>query len=119
MNIKEKEKLIEKRKLRGFTQKDMADKLNLEVSSYSRRESGYTKIRIDQWETLAKILSVPLADIYEDDEHQSFTFNDSTIGDYCASNISITIPETLLETLQKYIRKLEEENTELRLLMKR
>jgi len=33
--------------------------------------------------------------------------------DYCASNISITIPETLLETSQKYIRKLEEENAEL------
>ena len=118
------EKLIEMRKARGFTQKDMADKLCMEVSGYSRRESGETKISIGQWETLAKTLSVPLEKIYEVDENQSFTFNDVATGNYCAStnNISITVDESLLpllETQQKYIRKLEEEIAELKLFMKR
>ena len=119
---KAKEKLIEMRKLRGLTQKDMADRLHLEVSSYSRRESGETKIRIGQWVELAKMLNVPVDDIYEEDENQSLTFNDSTVGDYCAlsnvQNISINVPEALLEIQQKYIRKLEEEIVELKRLVK-
>jgi transcriptional regulator with XRE-family HTH domain len=115
-----KEKLIEMRKARGFTQKDMADRLHLEVSGYSRRENGETKIRIEQWVELAKMLAVPLENIYEEDENQSFTFNDSTVGDYCAcNNVTINVPEALLETQQKYIRKLEEEIIELKQLIKK
>ena len=118
-----KEKLIEMRKARGFTQKEMADRLHLEVSGYSRRENGETKIRIEQWVELAKMLAVPLENIYEEDENQSITINDSTVGDYCASsnvqNISINVPESLLETQQKYIRKLEEEIVELKRLVKK
>jgi transcriptional regulator with XRE-family HTH domain len=122
MNNRAKEKLIEVRKERGLTQKDIADRLHLEVSGYSRRESGETKIRIEQWVELAKMLNVSLERIYEEDENQSFTFNDSTIGDFCASNInnvSITVLESVLETYQKYIRKLEEEIAELKLLIKK
>ena len=117
-----KEKLIEMRKARGFTQKDMADRLHLEVSSYGRRESGETKIRIEQWIELAKMLGVPLENIYEEDENQHLTFKDNATGKCCANNINniyITVPESLLETQQKYIQKLENENAELKqLLMK-
>jgi len=118
-----KEKLIEMRKARGFTQKDMADRLHLEVSSYHRRESGETKIRIEQWVELAKMLGVPLENIYEEDENQSLTFKDNATGKCCANNINnihISVPESLLETQQKYIQRLEEENKDLKqLLMKK
>jgi DNA-binding XRE family transcriptional regulator len=117
-----KEKLIEMRKVRGFMQKDMADRLHLDVSGYTKRENGETKIRIEQWVELAKMLGVPLESIYEEDETQSITFNDNATGKCCANNINtvhITVPEALLETQQKYIQKLEEENANLKqLLMK-
>ena len=119
MDYRPKEKLIEMRKARKFTQKDMADKLNLEVSGYTKRENGQTKIRMDQWIELAKILNIPLENIFEEDERQSLTFKDNATGNYCANNIYISVPEALLETQQKYIQKLEEENAELKqLLMK-
>jgi transcriptional regulator with XRE-family HTH domain len=117
-----KEKLIEMRNLRGFTQKDIAEKLNMEVSGYSRRETGDTKIRINEWMKLAKILNVPLEDIYEEDEKQSLNFNDNATGNYGANNINhlyITVPEAFMETQMKYIQKLEEEIAELKLLKKK
>jgi transcriptional regulator with XRE-family HTH domain len=114
-----KEKLIEMRKAKGFTQKDIADSLNMEVSGYSRRESGLTKIRIEEWVKLAKMLNVPVENIHEEDENQSITIKDNAVGDNCTNIFSITISETLLETLLKYNRKLEEENAELKLLMKK
>jgi DNA-binding XRE family transcriptional regulator len=118
-NIK-KEKLIEVRNMRGFTQTDMAEKLSMEVSSYNRRENGETKIRIDQWAKLAKVLNVPIENIYEEDEKQSLNFKDNATGNYCANNLYITVPEALMETQQKYIQKLEEENAELKqLIMKK
>ena len=116
---KAKEKLIEMRKIRGFTQKDMADRLHLEVSSYNRRENGETKIRIGQWVELAKMLNVPLENIYEEDENTSVTFKDNATGNYGANNMYITVPEALMETQLKYIQKLEEEIKEFKqLLMK-
>ncbi|MCL2042193.1 MAG: helix-turn-helix domain-containing protein [Bacteroidales bacterium] len=111
------EKLIEMRKARGFTQKDMADRLKLDVSGYSKRESGQTKIRIGQWVELAKMLNVPVDDIYEEDETQSWTFKDNATGNYGANTIYITVPEALMETQLKYMRKLEEEISELKQLL--
>ncbi|MCL2040740.1 MAG: helix-turn-helix domain-containing protein [Bacteroidales bacterium] len=120
MDHKAKEKLIEVRKARGFTQKEMADKLCMDVSGYTKRENGQTKIRFGQWVELAKTLNVPIDDIYEEDEKQSWTFKDNAVGNYCASNIYITVPESVMESQQKYIHKLEEENNELKqLLMKK
>jgi len=117
---KEKEKLIEMRKLRGLTQQDMADRLHLEVSGYSKREIGRTKIDIEQWVELAKILNAPVGDIYEEDENASITFKDNANVNYGKNNTYITVHEALMETQLKYIKKLEEENAELKqLLMKK
>jgi len=54
-----KNKLIEMRELKGFSQPEIAEKLNMDVSSYCRRENGKTKITIKQWEKLANIFNVP------------------------------------------------------------
>ncbi|MCL2247489.1 MAG: helix-turn-helix domain-containing protein [Lentimicrobiaceae bacterium] len=37
----EKSKLIEMRKFKGFSQKQIADKLNMSVSNYNRYEKGH------------------------------------------------------------------------------
>jgi len=132
--MNEKVKLINMRKLRGFSQKDMANKLCMEVSGYCRRENGETKISLNLWAKIAEALTCQIEDIYEADENQSFIFNDSPIGNFCASNntVSITIPENLLKTSEKYIQtlekniaelekniaELEKENSELKMLIK-
>ena len=85
--------------------------------------SGQIKIHIDEWEKLAKILDVPLDKIYESDEKQVFICNDNASPNFLGTNNSTnniyTVPESLLETQQKYVTKLEEEIKELKKLLEK
>ena len=114
----EKTKLSEMRQFKGFTQEQLADKLCIHPSNYSKRESGKVRMSIVEWEKLAKVLNVPLSEIYEADENQVFIYNDNASGNFIGNNSTnniYTVPETLLEPLEKYIKKLEEENAALKL----
>jgi len=119
--MNEKVKLIRMRKLRGFSQKDMAEKLNMEASGYCRRETGETKISLNLWAKIAEALTCQIEDIYEEDVNQTVIFNDSTVGSFgenSTNTVNINISEAIIETYQKYIRKLEEEIAELKMLKK-
>ena len=120
MENQAKEKLIEMRSHRGFTQKEMAERLNMEVSGYCKRENGQRKISISHWVEIAKILNCKVEDIYEEEEKQSWIFKENSIRrNYCAKNINLTVPEDFMKTHLKYIEKLEAEVAELKkLLMK-
>ena len=115
----EKVKLLEMRKSKGFSQQQIAEKLFMDVSNYNRRESGLSKITISEWEKLAKILEVPLNEIYETDEKQFFICKDSASQNYQGTNNIYAVPESLLENQQKYISKLEEENAALKLQLEK
>jgi len=49
-------------------------------------------------------------DIFETDENQFFIYHDNAIGNYQGTNNIYSVPESFIETQQKYIKKLEEEN---------
>lgn len=105
----EKVKLTEARKNKGYSQNYMADKLFMDVSNYNRREKGLSKISIQEWEKISKILELPIEDIYESEEANFFVFKDSSVGNYLGTNHFYSIPEHLLESQRKYIAFLEEE----------
>jgi len=86
----------------------------MDVSNYSRRENGLTKIAIYQWEKLAQILETPLEDIFEPDDKQVFICNDNSTVQYQGTNVIYSVPEHLLETQKKFIERLENEIRELR-----
>ena len=113
----EKTKLLEVRKSKGFSQNQIAEKLFMDVSNYNRREKGLVKINITEWERLAKALDVPLNEIYESEENQMFICKDNASVNYQGTNNIYSVPEFLLETQQKYIKKLEEEITVLKNLL--
>jgi len=115
----EKIKLIEKRKNKGFSQMYMAEKLCIDESNYCRREKGLSKISSVEWKKLSQILEVPIEDIFEADENQFFIYQDNAIGNYQGTNNIYSVPESLLETQQKYIKKLEEEIQHLKELLKK
>jgi len=96
----------------------MADLLNMDVSNYSRRESGQIKISAEQWQILAKELNVPLEDIYETDENLIFIFNDNSTGN---GNIvtNYSLPQDVLELYKKHINALEQETYYLKELLKK
>jgi len=113
--MNKKIKLIEKREERGLTQKEMAERLNMEVSGYCKRENGQLNTRLNLWAEFAKILNCPIEDIYEEDKNmQSWTFNDNATGNYGGNIIYMAVHESVIETPMKYIQKLEKENEELK-----
>ena len=113
----EKGKLSEKRKAKGLSQSDIANKLGMVVSNYSRRESGETKISWYEWEKLAQILDANVEDIFEPEESQVFICKDNTTVNYQGTNVIYSIPEYILETQRRYIEKLENEIHELKQLL--
>ena len=107
-----KSKLTKARNRRGLSQEYMADLLNMDVSNYSRRESGQIKISAEQWQILAKELAVPLEDIYEADENLIFIFNDNSTGSGNGIGNIVTnysLPQDILELYKKHISVLEQE----------
>lgn len=105
-----KEKLKRARTEKGFSQQDVAKYLNINQTGYSRRENGSIPVTDEEWERIAKLLSVEVEDIKEDDKesiHQNFENNN---GNYIGSNnIYCNIPEFILENQQDYINTLKEE----------
>ena len=110
----EKLKLIRVRTAKGYSQQQVADYLHMDVSSYSRKENGISKVKNDEWERLAEFLQVPIEDIFESDESHSFVFKDSSVGNYLGTNHFYSIPEYFLDMQRKYIERLEQEIEQLR-----
>lgn len=57
------EKIKAIRNLRGFSQQYMADELGIEQNTYSKIETGLTKLTADTLKKIAGILGVSTADI--------------------------------------------------------
>ena len=53
-------RIIEYRKSKGFTQKEMADKLGIGQVSYSQIETGKTEITLQRVSSIARILEIDL-----------------------------------------------------------
>jgi transcriptional regulator with XRE-family HTH domain len=115
----QKEKLRTVRKMKGFTQQQMAEAIPTDVSNYSRKESGAVSITQTEWSKLAKFLEVPVEEIYEEEEakfiFENPVFNDSpgsNIGNITANNVGNITNELSIEiikTMQEYIGLLKEE----------
>jgi transcriptional regulator with XRE-family HTH domain len=105
----EKSKLIEARNNKGLSQKQIAERLCMDVSNYNRREKGLSKIAPSEWEKIANFLEVSVEDIYENEEATFIICKDHSVGIINGINNVYTVPEFLLESQRKYIAKLEEE----------
>jgi transcriptional regulator with XRE-family HTH domain len=106
----EKSKLIEARNNKGLSQKQLAERLCMDVSNYNRREKGLSKIAPAEWEKIAAHLDVSLEDIYESEDATFIVCRDHSVGvvNHGTNNV-YTVPEFLLESQRKYTAKLEEE----------
>ncbi|MFZ4931393.1 helix-turn-helix domain-containing protein [Chryseobacterium sp. Mn2064] len=49
-----------KRNEKAFTQKDLAEYLNISQSQYSRKEKGNIEITNDEWKRISKLLDVDI-----------------------------------------------------------
>ncbi|GEN77990.1 helix-turn-helix domain-containing protein [Chryseobacterium hagamense] len=85
------------RKQKGLKQEDLAKILSTDVSSYSRKENGKSKIYDGEWEKLARALDVSVDDIKKSEDP-----------------VIIHLSNSIIENLQDYITFLKYENEDLR-----
>ncbi|NGX83088.1 helix-turn-helix transcriptional regulator [Aequorivita sp. KMM 9714] len=115
-----KQKLIKKRKEKALSQGDIAFKLGIEQSQYSRRENGKIFIPTKEWIALAKILNTTVGEIYEPQDGVFIINNENNKVSEKSINVDsqieyiLEMKNQLIEVKKKYIEKLEEENNRLR-----
>ncbi len=108
-----KEKLIRKRNEKAFTQKDLAEYLNISQTQYSRKEKGEVEISDEEWERISKLLQTNVEDIREADPNKNITnYFENTITSNNGSisgNYYCNVPEFLLESQKEFIEMLKKE----------
>ncbi|QIY91897.1 helix-turn-helix transcriptional regulator [Chryseobacterium gallinarum] len=122
-----KEKLIRKRNEKAFTQKDLAEYLNISQTQYSRKEKGEVEISDEEWERISKLLETNVEEIKETDPNKNITnYFENTITSNNGSisgNYYCNVPEFLLESQKEFIEMLKKEiqqkDAEIEILKKR
>lgn len=59
-------RLIGARKMKGYSQSEMASRLCMEQTTYSRKERGLSSISATEWEKIAKSLELEVDEIMDD-----------------------------------------------------
>ncbi|WP_294205339.1 helix-turn-helix transcriptional regulator [uncultured Chryseobacterium sp.] len=63
-------KLITVRKAKKITQADIATYLKISQTQYQKRETGKIKISDQEWKDIARLLDVPVKEIFEEIDNQ-------------------------------------------------
>lgn len=87
MKVGEKLRIL--RKLKGFTQEEIAEKLNISRRAYSFLENDTTKIDVPRMNQIAKIYGIELEELLNFNEGQAFTncFNNNINGFFSAEKV--------------------------------
>ncbi|KJV07492.1 helix-turn-helix domain-containing protein [Methylocucumis oryzae] len=62
MNVFEKIKML--RQLKGWTQEDMANKLEISLNSYGAIERGDTNVNLSRLQKISEVLEVDIAELF-------------------------------------------------------
>ncbi len=119
MTLGEKVSLM--RSLKGFTQEEMAQKLNMSLTGYAKIERGETKLQNPRLEKIVETLGIELRDLLNFDERNVFnhSFQDKNV--YINSAIELTQElekmKVLAEQKDKEISLLKQQNEDLRAML--
>jgi transcriptional regulator with XRE-family HTH domain len=100
-----KEKLKKMRIAKGYKQIPFAEKVAMDQSQYSRRETGKVPISDNEWERFAKVLQVNKEEIYDSELGVTNIVNNADNKDNPINAFEITIkaPNNLFDDLNKKI----------------
>ncbi len=107
-----KTKLHELRKKRNITQDQLAKLAAMSQPKYSRKESGYDPILKAEWDLLAKVLEVPVEEIFEEDVAKTYIYKNINGNGFNSGTININVPDFVMnyiQLLEKKVVHLEEE----------
>lgn len=93
---------------KGLTQKQIAIKMALEQTTYSRKENGKSPITEKEFEKLSNLLETSIEEIKKEVPYIAAK-NNCIISDNKKGIHIVSIPKDTLDIMLKYIAKLEEE----------
>lgn len=98
-----KEKLKYLRVKKGFKQTEFAEKVYMDQSQYSRRESGKVPVSDEEWERFALALDVNKSEIFEAEQRIINIVNNTDNKDNSINAFEITIkaPNHFFEDLNR------------------
>ncbi|KQT20661.1 hypothetical protein ASG22_16945 [Chryseobacterium sp. Leaf405] len=114
MNIQVGSKIRRLRETKGFSQEEMAERLQISRSAYSRIENGETNSWVNHVEKLSKELDIKPEDLFigADNLIQNNQDNESVIQNNTNNDTHITInqlSERMIELYEERIKELKEQ----------
>lgn len=114
MNINEKIKFF--RGLKGWSQEEMAEKLNMSIGGYSNIERGETNIQFSRLEQISEVLGVKLSDLTNLDETSFRIFLAGNNNDNQVNNVESQV--TISSSDEQLQHKIEQQQKEILYLKK-
>ncbi len=113
MKINEKIKFI--REMKGWSQKEMAEKLNMSTNGYANIERGETNVQYSRLEQIATLLDLKLSELTDlDDKNFQIFLAGDNVGDNTGNHMTINSSEIQLQhKLEINKLKLEQQQKEI------
>ena len=111
-------KIRKVRELKGFSQQDMAEKLQMSQNNYSKIELGRVTVSMDRFQEIAEILEIEPMKIMDFDESQVFNNHDQQ-GGSSANLIVQEFSDKLEDAYKSEIAHLKDEILFLRKLLEK
>lgn len=117
-------KIKKMRDLRGLTQTEMAEKLNLSLNAYGKVEREETELSLSRLQEIANILQITMHDLLDfDDKKLNFTQNHNYHDTSSSTNIAYQETKSDFENERKQyearITDLKQENERLHALLEK
>lgn len=120
MNTSIGKRIRSHREKRGFSQEELAEKLNISRSTYQRIENGETNSWINHIENICTSLNVELDDILKPEEGYPQINKENTLNENSSNNLiqnrtnNYNGSDKITESLSDQIASLKEENQRLK-----
>ena len=92
MQIHEKLKVM--RQYKGWTQEELAEKLNWAVNSYAKIERGEASIKLEQLKKIAEVMGVKMEELVNSNDKTVFNFAENCQSTNLQNNGYILLTET-------------------------
>jgi transcriptional regulator with XRE-family HTH domain len=109
-------RIRETRKLRGYSLENMATELNISDSAYRKIENNQTKLSLEKFLQIAKVLDISINDLIEEKSHREYHQHNTDQGTFIGHQEfenyyqeSKEMTHKLLDSLESNIKHQQEE----------
>jgi transcriptional regulator with XRE-family HTH domain len=111
------EKICLLRKIKGWSQEEMADKLQMSVHGYANIERGETDVQLSRLEQISQVLEVELQNLFGMNDRVVFNLTNTSHDQSSQNNFQFLMAQRELEhELDKARLIIEQQNKEIKYL---